>query len=238
MKTSKTFIPLVILLVTFMVTGDANNFVFASADYDRILDRVYAEQSEPSKTIKSHTVQNNENLTVIGKKYNASVASIAALNKLVNPNLVRRGQELLVEFLENKSIQVGPVASTPKSFPQGTKIIERTILPDKNNLLAPENPMVVYEVIQGTPKPQTSIGEIKVFQTLLAFFKWLDGTDYSKQTKGSGSHQVDPSPASLYMISSGFNSDTVFNDSLPVSSNRTFFDSYLPDSLSPPPKHA
>ena len=36
MKTNKTFIPLVILLATFVVTGDANNFVFASPDYDRM----------------------------------------------------------------------------------------------------------------------------------------------------------------------------------------------------------
>ena len=96
MKTNKTFIPLVILLATFVVTGDANNFVFASPDYDRM----NIELAEPSKIIKKHTVQGNENLTVIGKKYNTSVTRIADLNKLVNPNLVIRGQELKVEFLE------------------------------------------------------------------------------------------------------------------------------------------
>jgi len=45
MKTNKTFIPLAIFLVTFMVTGEANNFVYASSDYDRALEQLYAEQS-------------------------------------------------------------------------------------------------------------------------------------------------------------------------------------------------
>ncbi|SVE27365.1 uncharacterized protein METZ01_LOCUS480219, partial [marine metagenome] len=39
MKTRKTFIPLVILLVTFVFTDVANNFVYASSDYDRALEQ-------------------------------------------------------------------------------------------------------------------------------------------------------------------------------------------------------
>ena len=54
MKTNKTFIPLAILLVTFMGTGEANNFVYASSDYDRALEQFYAEQAESSKVTKVH----------------------------------------------------------------------------------------------------------------------------------------------------------------------------------------
>ena len=235
MKTNKTFIPLVILLATFVVTGNANNFVFASPDYDRM----NIELAEPSKVIKKHTVQDNENLTVIGKKYKTSISSIVRLNELPNPNLVLRGQELKVEFFKNKSIRVGPATSASTSFPQGRKVVEHVVYPDKDDIFAPATPTVVYEVVEMIRAPKQPVAQIKVFQSLMAFFKWLDGSDYSKQTKGSGTQQrVDPSSSSPYMVSSKFNLDTVFNDSLSINSDHTFFDSYLPDTSSPPPKQA
>ena len=236
MKTNKTFIPLVILLATFVVTGDANNFVFASPDYDRM----NIELAEPSKVIKKHTVQDNENLTVIGKKYKTSVSSIVRLNELPNPNLVLRGQELKVEFLKNKSIRVGPATSAPTSFPQGRKVVEHVVYPDKDDIFAPATPTVVYEVVEATAytQPKYSIGQSKTFKSLMAFFKWLNGSDYSKQTKGSGTHRVDPSPTTPYMVSSVSDSDTAFNNYLSVPGNQALFDSYFPDTLSPPPKQA
>ena len=236
MKTNKTFIPLVILLATFVVTGDANNFVFASPDYDRM----NIELAEPSKVIKKHTVQDNENLTVIGKKYKTSVSSIVRLNELPNPNLVLRGQELKVEFLKNKSIRVGPATSAPTSFPQGRKVVEHVVYPDKDDILAPATPTVVYEVVEATAytQPKYSIGQSKTFKSLMAFFKWLNGSDYSKQTKGSGTHRVDPSPTTPYMVSSVSASNTAFNNYVSVSNNQALFDSYFPDALSPPPKQA
>ena len=235
MKRNKTFIPLVILLTTFVVTGDANNFVFASPDYDRM----NVELAQPSKVIKKHTVQDNENLTVIGKKYNTSANRIADLNKLVNPNLVIRGQELKVEFLENKSIRVGPAALPPKSFPQGRKIIEHVVYPDKNDLFAPSNPVVTYEIVEADfPRPDESLGQSKTFKSWMSFIKWLQGSDYSKQTKGAGTDRVNPSPTTPYMVSSVSDSDTAFNNYLSVPDSQALFDSYFPDALSPPPKQA
>jgi hypothetical protein len=134
---------------------------------------------------------------------------------------------------------MGPVVSTSKVFPQGRKIIEHVIVPDKDDIFAPANPGVVYEVVEAITAPKKPVGQIKVFQSLMAFFKWLNGSDYSKQTKGSGTQQrVDPSSSSPYMVSSKFNLDTVFNDSLSIDSGHTFFDSYHPDTLPPPPKQA
>jgi len=235
MKTNKTFIPLVILLVTFVVTGDANNFVFASPDYDRM----NIELAEPSKVIKKHTVQDNENLTVIGKKYNTSVTRIADLNKLVNPNLVIRGQELKVELLENKSIRVGPAASKSVNFPQGRKVIEHVIYPDKDDIFAPANPVVIYEIVEAKlPQPEGSLGQSKTFKSLMAFFKWLNGSDYSQQTKGTGTNHVNPSSSSPFYQSSDFQLDTPTNQGLSIYLHHTFFDSYISDSLSPPPKQA
>ena len=68
MKTNKTFIPLAILLVTFMVAGEANNFVYASSDYDRDLEQFYAEQSKSSQTTKTHSVTKGETLLGIALK--------------------------------------------------------------------------------------------------------------------------------------------------------------------------
>jgi len=136
-------------------------------------------------------------------------------------------------------VKMRPVVSTSKVFPQGRKIIEHVIVPDKDDIFAPANPGVVYEVVEAITAPKKPVGQIKAFQSLMAFFKWLDGSDYSKQTKGSGTQQrVDPSSSSPYMVSSKFNLDTVFNDSLSINSGHTFFDSYLPDTSSPPPKQA
>ena len=239
MKTNKTFIPLAILLVTFMVTGEANNFVYASSDYDRALEEFYAEQSESSRVTKTHSVKKGETLLGIALKKGTRVSTFTALNNIQNPNHIWVGQELRYIDYSGDSVKMGPVVSTPKIFPQGRKIIEHVIVPDKDDVFAPATPTVVYEVVEAIAAPKQPVAQIKVFQSLMAFFKWLDGSDYSKQTKGSGTQQrVDPSSSSPYMVYSKFNLDTVFNDSLSIDSDHTFFDSYLPDTSSPPPKQA
>jgi len=239
MKTNKTFIPLAILLVTFMVTGEANNFVYASSDYDRALEQFYAEQAKSSEVTKVHSVEKGETLLGIAAKKGTRVSVFTALNNIQNPNHIWVGQELRYIDYSGASVKMGPVVSTPKVFPQGRKIISHVLIPDKDDVFAPATPTVVYEVVEMIRAPKQPVAQIKVFQSLMAFFKWLDGTDYSKQTKGSGTKQrVDPSSSSPYMVSSKFNLDTVFNDSLSIDSEHTFFDSYLPDTVSPPPKQA
>ena len=238
MKINKTFIPLVIFLVTFMVSGEANNFVYASSDYDRALEEFYAEYSESSQVTKTHSVEKGETLLGIALKKGTRVSAFTALNNIQNPNHIWVGQELRYIDYSGDSVKMGPVVSTPKVFPQGRKIISHVIVPDKDDVFAPATPTVVYEVVEMITAPKESVGQIKVFQSLMAFFKWLDGSDYSK-TKGSGTQQrVDPSSSSPYMVSSKFNLDTVFNDSLSINLDHTFFDSYIPDTSSPPPKHA
>ena len=239
MKTNKTFIPLAILLVTFMVTCEANNFVYASSDYDRALEEFYAEYSESSQVTKTHSVKKGETLLGIALKKRTEVSAFTALNNIQNPNHIWVGQELRYIDYSGDSVKMGPVVSTSKVFPQGRKIISHVIVPDKDDVFAPANPQFVYEVVEMITAPKERVGQIKVFQSLMAFFKWLDGSDYSKQTKGSGTQQrVDPSSSSPYMVSSKFNLDTVFNDSLSINSGHSFFDSYLPDTSSPPPKQA
>jgi len=239
MKTNQTFIPLAILLVTFMVTGEANNFVYASSDYDRALEQFYAEQAKSSEVTKTHSVKKGETLLGIALKKGTRVSAFTALNKIQNPNHIWVGQELRYIDYSGDSVKMGPVVSTSKVFPQGRKIIEHVIVPDKDDVFAPATPTVVYEVVEMIRAPKRPVAQIKVFQSLMAFFKWLDGSDYSKQTKGSGTQQrVDPSSSSPYMVSSKFNLDTIFNDSLSIKSGHTFFDSYFPDTSSPPPKQA
>ena len=239
MKSNKTFIPLAILLVTFMITGEANNFVYASSDYDRALEEYYAEQSKSTQVTKTHSVKKGETLLGIAVKKGARLSAFTALNNIEDPNHIWVGQELRYIDYSGDSVKIGSAVSTPKVFPQGRKIISHVILPDKDDVFAPAQPQFVYEVVEMITAPKEPMGQIKVFQSLMAFFKWLDGSDYSKQTKGSGTQQrVDPSSSSPYMVSSKFNFDTVFNDSLSINSDHTFFDSYHPDTLTPPPKQA
>jgi len=238
MKTNKTFIPLAILLVTFMVTGEANNFVYALSDYDRALEEFYAEQSESSQVTKTHSVKKGETLLGIALEKRTKVSAFTALNNIQNPNHIWVGQELRYIDYSGDTVKIGSVVSAPKIFPQGRKIIEHIIVPDKDDIFSPSNPQVVYEVVEAITAPKESIGKIKVFESLMAFFKWLDGTDYSKQTKGSGSHRADPSSSSPYMVSAKFYLDAIFNDYLSINSDHAFFDSYFPDTSSPPPKQA
>ena len=238
MKTNKTFIPLAILLVTFMVTGEANNFVYASSDYDRALEEFYAEQSEPTQVTKTHSVKKGETLLGIAVKKGARLSAFTALNNIEDPNHIWVGQELRYIDYSGDTVKIGPVVSTPKIFPQGRKIISHVILPDKDDVFAPSQPQYVYEIVEMITAPKEPVGQIKVFESLMAFFKWLDGSDYSKQTKGSGTHRADPSSSSPYMVSSKFSLDTLFNDYLSINSDHTFFDSYFPDTSSPPPKQA
>ena len=222
-----------------MVTGDANNFVYASSDYDRALEEFYAEQSESSQVTKTHSVKKGETLLGIALKNGTRLSAFTALNNIQNPNHIWVGQELRYIDYSGDSVKMGPVVSTPKIFPQGRKIISHLILPDKDDVFAPAQPQFVYEVVEMITAPKELMAQIKVFQSLMAFFKWLDGSDYSKQTKGSGTQQrVDPSSSSPYMVSSKFNFDTVFNDSLSINSGHTFFNSYISDTLRPPPKQA
>ena len=238
MKTNKTFIPLAILLVTFMVTGEANNFVYASSDNDRVLEEFYTEQSEPTQATKTHSVKTGETLLGIAAKKRTKVSVFTTLNNIQDPNHIRVGQELRYIDYSGDTVKVGPVVSTPKLFPQGRKIISHVILPDKDDVFAPANPQFVYEVVEMVAAPKQSVAQIKVFESLMAFFKWLDGSDYSKQTKGAGTNHVSPSPTSHYMVSSNFNLDNIYNNSLSIYSDHTFFNSYLPDTSSPPPKQA
>ena len=238
MKTNKTFIPLAILLVTFMVTGEANNFVYASSENDRVLEKFYTEQSEPTPATKTHSVKTGETLLGIAAKKRTKVSVFTTLNNIQDPNHIRVGQELRYIDYSGDTVKVGPVVSTPKLFPQGRKIISHVILPDKDDVFAPANPQFVYEVVEMVAAPKQSAGQIKVFESLMAFFKWLDGSDYSKQTKGAGTNNVAPSPTSHYMVSSNFNLDNIYNNSLSIYSDHTFFNSYLPDTSSPPPKQA
>jgi len=191
------------------------------------------------KITKTHSVKKGETLLGIALKKRTRVSAFTALNNIQNPNHIWVGQELRYIDYSGDSVKMGPVVSISKVFPQGRKIIEHVLVPDKDDVFAPATPTVVYEVVEMITAPKQPVAQIKVFQSLMAFFKWLDGSDYSKQTKGSGTQQrVDPSSSSPYMVSSKFNLDTVFNDSLSINSDHTFFDSYFPDTSSPPPKQA
>ena len=139
-------------------------------------------------------------------------------------------------------VTTGPVASTPKVFPMGSykEIIEHITYPDKNDILAPANPVAYFEEKEVlATQPQATAGTSRIFQSFLAFVEWLSGeSSHSKPTKAASSHNVDPAPSAPYMVSSALQLKRIFSNGLSIFSSNTFFDSYLPDSLNPPPKQA
>lgn len=64
-------------------------------------DKIYAGQklkiAGSASTAQYYTVKTGDNLTKIAKRFGTSVSSLAALNKIKNPNLIRVGQKLRVK---------------------------------------------------------------------------------------------------------------------------------------------
>ena len=238
MKTNLTIL-LSFLFVTCFATGTA----FAYSSGSKYWGFAQTDQSLRSKKIV-HTVQKDESLWAIAKYFNVDFSKISTLNNLDNPNLIFPGDNLVIEIQEDMSIRVttGPVASTPKVFPMGSykEIIEHITYPDKNDILAPANPVAYFEEKEVlATQPQATAGASRIFQSFLAFVEWLSGESiHSKPTKASSTHNIDPSPSAPYMVSSALQLKRIFSNGLSISSSNTFFDSYLPDSLSPPPKQA
>ena len=192
----------------------------------------------------THTVQKNESLWSIAQYFNLDFSKVSSLNNLDNPDLIFPGDRLVIEIREDMSIRVtpGPAAQEPKSFPMGSykEIIEHITYPDKNDIFAPANPVVYYEEKETlATEPQARAGTSRVFQSFLEFVEWLSGElSHSKPTKASSTHNVDPSPSSPFMMSSAQGLKSTSGSGLSIFLSNTFFDSYLPDSLSPPPKQA
>lgn len=201
-------------------------------------DRLY-----PAKRI-IHTVEKNESLWEIARRFNVSFAEMAIHNRLANPNLIYPGDRLIIEIQEDLSLLVtaappghelvDPGKWAPQAAPE---VVVKVSYPSKEDVFAPENPLAEYKIKETLSRPKRHPANTRVFKGFLEFVEWLSGlSGKSKQIKGAGSNNIDSSPFSPYMISKGLGLKDPFDRGRTLFMADTFFDPYFPDSLSPPPK--
>ena len=208
----------------------ANSLYFAQTD-----------KFPPAQKI-THTIQKGESLWTIARYFGVDLSKVVALNNLDNPDLIFPGKKLVIEIQKDQSIRVtaGPAAIELPVFPvRESQPIARVVLPDKDNIFAPEVPVASYQKKDVISQQRgTRLGTFTVvFKSFLEFVEWLSGESAQhKQAQASGPHHVDPSPASPYTTSSAFHQEAPFGTGQDIFAQPTFFNSHISDSLSPPPK--
>ena len=194
-----------------------------------------------------HTVQKNESLWQIAKQCNADVKKLASINGLDNPDLIYPGKKLKVtcrkdgyiiaSFLE-KANQKPAMGTLPFNFtPQ--QVVPVVTHPNKEDVFAPENPSVSYEVKAAVLKPvRQTIKEPLVFKTFEKFVRWLSSSlGYSSdmiQTRGQAS--FDPPTSPTYLHSNSLNVDATDGNGSELSAFLDNYSSHITSATSPPPK--
>jgi len=195
----------------------------------------------------NHTVQKNESLWQIAKQCNADVKKLASINGLDNPDLIYPGKKLKVKcrkdgyiiasFLE-KANQKSQIGTLPFNYtPQQT--IAHVTLPNKEDVFAPENPSVSYEVKAAVLEPvRKTIKEPLVFKTFEKFVRWLSSSlGYSSdmiQTRGQAS--FDPPTSPTYLHSNSLHVDATGGNGTELAACLDNYSSHITSATSPPPK--
>ena len=198
-----------------------------------------------------HTVQKNESLWQIAKQCNADVKKLASINGLDNPDLIYPGKKLKVtcrkdgyiiaSFLEkaNQKPAMGtlPFNYTPK------QIVAHVTLPNKEDVFAPENPSVSYEVKEAVLEPvRKTLKEPLVFKTFEKFVRWLSSSlGYSSdmiQTRGQtrGQASFDPPTSPTYLHSNSLHVDATGGNGSELAAFLDNYSSHTASATSPPPK--
>ena len=194
-----------------------------------------------------HTVRKNENLSQIAKRCNADVKKLASINGLDNPDLIYPGKKLKVKcrqdgyiiasFLE-KANQKPAMSTLPFNYTP-EQVIAHVTLPNKEDVFAPENPSVSYEVKAAVLEPvRKTIKEPLIFKTFEKFVRWLSSSlGYSSdmiQTRGQAS--FDPPTSPTYLHSNSLHLDATGGNGSELAPFLDNYSSHITSATSPPPK--
>ena len=234
MKANSTLTFLVSLLMILFIT----EFAFA---YSRSAD-IQGSRTYTQLNHITHTVQRNESLWEIAKQFDVDFTKLAEINGLNNPDLIFPGNKLVIKIQDDGSILVGEKLEAPKNIPfnySPRQVIAHVTHPDPNDVFAPSNPTVTYEVKEAVLEPvQKTFKEPLIFKTFEKFVRWLSSSlGYSSDlTQARGHASFDPPTSPTYLHSeivttntSGSNGDQV----VPFQDNFSFF---ITAPTSPPPK--
>ncbi len=195
----------------------------------------------------NHIVRKNDSVTQIAKQCNWDPKRLALINGLDNPDLIypgkilkvkcRKDGSIIASFLEkaNQKPKMGtlPFNYTPK------KIVAHVTLPNKEDVFAPENPSVSYEVKEAVLKPVRKIlKEPLVFKTFEKFVRWLSSSlGYSSDMiKTRGQASFDPPTSPTYLHSETLHIDTRSAKESKLAAFLDNYSSHITNKISPPPK--
>jgi LysM repeat protein len=235
MKTNPTVIFLVSLVMTLIVTEGA----FA---YPRTSSFLGNHGYTQSKQVV-HTVEENESLWAIAKRFDVDFTKLAEINGLDNPDLIFPGSKLVIKIQVDGSIMVmdneePAMGSLPFNYtPQ--QVIAHVTLPNKDDVFAPVNPMVSYEVKDAVLKPiRKTSREPLIFKTFEKFVRWLSGSlGYSNDmTQARGHGNFDPPTGQMFLHSGSRSISALFRSGEEIAPFIDNYSSYITRTTSPPPK--
>ena len=235
MRINSSIIVLVFLLMTLFVT----EFAFA---YSRSADiqgsRTYTQLNQIT-----HTVQKNESLWEIAKQFDVDYTILAEINGLDNPDLIFPGSELVIKIQVDGSIMVmnreePAMGSLPFNYTP-RQVIAHVILPNKDDMFAPENPSVSYEVKEAVLEPvQRTSREPLTFKTFEKFVRWLSGSlGYSNDMTQARSHgSFDPPTGPTFLHSGSISVIGLLQIGDEIAPFLDNYSSHISRITSPPPK--
>ena len=234
MKANSTLTFLVFLLMTLFIT----EFAFA---YPRSSD-IQGSRTYTQSNHITHTVQKNESLWAIAKQFDVDFTRLAEINGLNNPDLIFPGNKLVIKIQDDGSILVGDKLEAPKNIPFNytpRQVIAHVTHPDPNDVFAPSNPTVTYEVKEAVLKPiQKTFKEPLIFKTFEKFVRWLSSSlGYSSDLTQARSHgSFDPPTGPTFLHSGSPSTNSLLKSTGAIAPFLDNFSSHIADTASPPPK--
>ena len=234
MRINSTITILVFLLMTLFIT----EFAFA---YPRSSD-IQGSRTYTQTNHITHTVQKNESLWAIARQFDVDFTRLAEINGLNNPDLIFPGNKLVIKIQDDGSILVGDKLEAPKNIPFNytpRQVIAHVNHPDPNDVFAPSNPTVTYEVKEAVLKPiQKTFKEPLIFKTFEKFVRWLSGSmGYSSDMTQARSHgSFDPPTGPTFLHSGSPSTNSLLKNTGAIAPFLDSFSSHIADTASPPPK--
>ena len=195
----------------------------------------------------NYTIRKNDSVTQIAEQCGWDRKKLAQINGLINPDLIYAGKILKVKCRKDGSIissflekvnQRPKMGTLPFNFtPQ--QVVPIVTHPNKEDVFAPENPSVSYEVKAAVLKPvRQTIKEPLVFKTFEKFVRWLSSSlGYSSdmiQTRGQAS--FDPPTSPTYLHSNSLHVDAAGGNGSELAAFLDRYSSHITSATSPPPK--
>ena len=234
MKANSTLTFLVFLLMTLFIT----EFAFA---YPRSSD-IQGSRTYTQSNHITHTVQKNESLWAIARQFDVDFTRLAEINGLNNPDLIFPGNKLMIKIQDDGSILVGDKLEAPKNIPFNytpRQVIAHVTHPDPNDVFAPSNPTVTYEVKEAVLEPvQKTFKEPLIFKTFEKFVRWLSSSlGYSSDLTQARSHgSFDPPSGPTFLHSGSPSTNSLLKYTGAIAPFLDSFSSHIADTASPPPK--